>query len=106
MFLFSRQLGVAIYKSEEAGRFIRIFALLVPVMYLDYITDGMLKGLGQMMKSMMFSITDAAMSVMLVLILLPRFQVSGYIFIIFFMECFNFACSIRLLFKVAKPKFF
>jgi Na+-driven multidrug efflux pump len=74
-------------------------------MYLDYVTDGMLKGLGQMMSSMMYNIMDAGLSVLMVLLLLPRFQVPGYIFIIFFVECFNFALSIRRLFKVAKPKF-
>ena len=38
-------LGTVLYRSPEAGRYIRLFALLIPVMYLDTLADGCLKGL-------------------------------------------------------------
>lgn len=102
MFLLSDWLGMAIYNSAEAGLYIKVFSILTPVMYLDMVTDGMLKGLGQQMHSMVFNIMDALISVILVYTLLPRFALNGYIFVIFFTEIFNFTLSIRRLTKVTK----
>ena len=47
LFLFADKLGMVIYHSAEAGRYIRLLAPLVPVMYTDTAVDGCLKGLGQ-----------------------------------------------------------
>lgn len=104
MYAFAGDLGQAIYSSSEAGRYIRIFALLVPVMYIDMVIDGCLKGLGQMMYSMCYNITEAAIGVLLVYTLLPTYALNGYIVIICFCEILNFSMSYNRLRKVAKPK--
>ncbi len=93
LYLLADILGQKVYGSVEAGKYIRIFALLVPIMYTDMMTDGCLKGLGQHVWSMGFNIADALLGVVLVIIVLPRYSLSGYIFIIFFEEIFNFALS-------------
>ncbi len=87
-------LGRALYGSEEAGSYIRLFALIVPVMYLDMVTDGCLKGLGEMMFCMYVNIADVGLSALLVWLLLPRWGLDGYIFVICFTEIFNFALSL------------
>ncbi len=102
LFIFSTQLGISVYKSLEAGRYIRLFALLVPIMYMDIITDGCLKGLGQMMQSMSYNICEAALGVIFVIVLVPRYALGGYIFVLFFCECFNFCLSMRRLWKVCR----
>lgn len=101
MYTFSHELGVAIFSSDAAGKYIGIFALLVPVIYMDLITDGCLKGLGEMLYSMGINIADAFISVVLVIILLPKYGLPGYLFVIFATELFNFALSLmRLMSKV------
>ena len=100
LFLLSDFLGGAIYKSEEAGGYIRLFSLLVPIIYMDMVTDGCLKGLGQQVWSMGFNIMDAFLGVLLVYLLLPRFALEGYIAILFFEEIFNFSLSIWRLSRV------
>ena len=102
LFCTADALGGLIYHSESVGGYIRIFALLVPVMYMDIVTDGCLKGLGQMMQSMSYNIAEAFLGVLLVIFLLPRFALRGYIFVIFFCEIFNFTMSITRLRKVVK----
>ena len=87
---------------DAIAGYIRLFALIAPVMYMDIVTDGCLKGLGQMMHSMRFNIAEAALGVLLVIALLPRWALNGYIFVIFFCEIFNFTLSIRRLRKVTK----
>ncbi len=108
LFVFSTELGVAVYKSLEAGRYIRLFAFLVPIMYMDIVTDGCLKGLGQMMHSMTYNICEAALGVLFVILLVPRYALGGYIFVLFFCECFNFCLSMHRLWKVCRvdPKEF
>ena len=106
LFILSETLGKAIYKSEDAGFYIRIFSLLVPIMYMDIVTDGCLKGLGEHLWSMGFNITEAIFGVILVYTLLPRFALNGYIGILFFEEIFNFTLSIWRLSRVTEIKLF
>ena len=90
------ELGRVIYPSAgEVGPYIRLLALLMPIMFLDAITDGMLKGLGQQVYSMGINIADSLVSVALVWFLLPIFGVSGFIFMVYFTELFNFLLSLR-----------
>ncbi|MBR5490279.1 MAG: hypothetical protein IKV79_03290 [Oscillospiraceae bacterium] len=100
IFFFSEQLGLAVYKSLEAGRYMKLFAFLVPIMYMDIVTDGCLKGLGQMMNSMAYNISEAAIGLMFVIFLVPVRGLGGYIFLLFFCELFNFTMSIRRLWKI------
>lgn len=95
-------LGTAIYGSAEAGHYIRIFAWIVPIMYLDTVTDGCLKGLGEQLWSMIINIADSAISVLLVIVLLPKYALPGYIFMICFTELFNFVLSVYRLRRVSR----
>ncbi len=95
------QLAVALYGSAEAGQYIRMFALIVPVMYMDTAADGCLKGLGEMMYCMYVNIADVGLSALLVWLALPRWGLAAYIGVICFTEAFNFALSILRLKKVS-----
>ncbi len=101
MMTFSRELGMALYGSEEAGRYIRMIAPVIPVMYLDTATDSMLKGLGEQLFCMRVNIIDSALSVVLVWLLVPRFGISGYAATIMISEVFNATLSICRLFRRA-----
>lgn len=97
------ELGQVIYPTASGvGAYIRIFAFLMPVMFLDSITDGMLKGLGQQVYSMGVNIADSLLSVILVYLLLPVFAIRGFIFMVFFTECFNFFFSLRRIAQIAQ----
>ncbi len=103
LFLFLGDiLGNVLYDSTEAGRYIQLFALIVPVMYLDMLTDGCLKGLGEMMFCMYVNIADAALSALMVWLMLPEWGIPAYIFVICFTESFNFVLSIIRLRKKAE----
>ena len=99
---FGGPLGEAVYHSSEAGRFIRLLAPLVPIMYTDMIVDGCLKGLGQQVWSMGINILDAALGVVLVWQLLPVGALPAYIGIIYFNECLNFTLSVARLRRAVK----
>ncbi len=103
MFFFADMLGIAVYKSNEAGAYIRMLAPLIPIMYTDMTVDGCLKGLGQQVWSMGINIADALLGLALVWWLLPEYALAAYIAIIYFTELFNFLLSIFRLRKIISP---
>ena len=94
IFLFADMLGMVIYKSGEAGHYIRLLSPLIPIMYTDMTVDGCLKGVGQQIWSMGINILDALTGLLLVWWLLPRYALSAYIGIIYFGEILNFVLSV------------
>ncbi len=106
LFVFAGKLGVRIYSSPEAGDYLRLLAPLIPIMYTDMVADGCLKGLGQQLWCMGINLLDALLGVLLVWQVLPVFALKGYICIIYFNECLNFALSIMRLRKVTKIRLF
>lgn len=97
LFVFSDKLALVIYSSEQAGKYIRYLAPLIPFMYTDMVVDGCLKGLGLQVWSMGINILDAGIGVLLVWTLLPIGALPAYICIIYFNELLNFALSVSRL---------
>lgn len=87
------EIGDVLYGSREAGRFIFLLAPVIPVMYADTTVDSVLKGLGYQVYSMGVNIADAALSVLLVLCLLPHTGAVGYVAVVILAEVFNFTLS-------------
>ena len=104
MLFLSGELGEVLYSSTEVARFIRLLAPLIPIMYIDTATDAMLKGLGEQVYSMKINIIDAALSVALVLLLIPTYGITGYIITIYVSEFFNTVFSITKLLCMTKTK--
>ena len=104
MIFFSYELGKVIYPASDAGVYIKMIAPLIPIMYLDTSVDAMLKGLGEQVYSMGVNIVDSMLSVILVIILLPKFGITGYIMTVYFTETVNATLSITRLLQVSKIK--
>ena len=105
MIFFADELGQGIYSSAEAGKYIRLVAHIVPIMYLDTTVDNMLKGLGEHIYTMAINITDTLCSLIMVWILIPKMGIYGYITLIIVSEIFNSSASIWKLTKVTKMRF-
>ena len=99
LILFSEELGYIVYGSYEAGRFVSLLAPLVPIMYLDHVTDAILKGIGEQVYSMWVNITDSILSIILVWLLIPKMGIMGYALCIVLMEAYNFILSAIRLFS-------
>lgn len=104
--IFAAPLATFFCKNKEAAMYIKILSPLIPIMYTDMVTDGMLKGLDQQLYSMRYNIFDSAICVVLVLFVLPRYSVKGYIFILYASEIINFFLSINRLISVCEIRFF
>lgn len=100
MISYSGPLGRVIYDSTEAGKYIRLLAPIIPIMYLDTVIDSMLKGLGYQVYTMTVNIIDAAISVAGVIILIPRLGILGYVILITVSEIINASASFYKLSEV------
>ena len=99
-FLLSQELCATLYKSTEAGHYLRLYALLIPMLYCDAITDAMIKGLGQQTASVRYNILTSSMDVVFLFLLLPRYGMMGYFFSFLITHLLNFILSLRRLLKI------
>ena len=102
LFAFSREIGAAVSQNPDVGVYIRLLAPVIPVMYLDTAVDCMLKGMDEQLSVMRYNVADAAISMVLVYLLLPVLGIKGYILVIVLSEVFNFSLSLGRLIRVAK----
>lgn len=100
LIVFADDLGMAFYKDAEVGNILRIMAPIIPLMYLDSVVDGMLKGLDQQLYSLKYNFTDSTMRVILIATTIPFFGIRAYIAILFISEIYNASLSINRLLKV------
>lgn len=103
--IFSKELGIAIYKSEQVGLMMRILAPLIPLMYLDRVVDGSLNALNKQMSTLKFNLIDMVTRILMILFLIPKFGVKGFIIVIFASTIINSSLSINKLLKVTRLDF-
>ena len=96
---FGGKIALFMYDSQRAASFITVLSPLVSIMYLDSVTDSMLKGLNRQQSHMRYNIIDSAVSILLAATLLPTVGISGYIIVITISEVLNFFLSFRCLIK-------
>lgn len=102
---FSAELCTALYQNEEAGIILMLLSALVPIMYLDGIIDAILKGMDQQLATMRYSIIDSIISIALIVFLLPRFGVRGYIIVTYISSAANAFLGISRFIKVSDIRF-
>lgn len=104
-FVWGRQLGLLVYSSEEVGFLLRALSPIVPFMYLDAISDGILKGLDQQKFTFVTSIGDSAIRIVLILLVLNRWGIYGFIGVMYFSNFLTAFLNIRRLTKASSIKF-
>jgi stage V sporulation protein B len=102
LFVFSNQIGMLLYKNQDAAAYIKIFSFIAPVIYFDLIADGMLKGLNQQADVVKINIVETIITITLTWLLLPLYGVYGYIAVIFVGELLNTCLSLRKLKSVIR----
>lgn len=100
LFLLSEELCIKLYRSTEAGQTLKLYAVLVPMLYCDAVTDAMIKGLGQQTVSVRYNIFTNILDVFFLYVLLPEYGMTGYFFSFFVTHALNFLLSLRRLLKI------
>jgi stage V sporulation protein B len=99
---FAQDFGLLIYQSSDISRLLTLLAPLTPLIYLDFVVDSMMSGLGQQMRALRINMLDYAIRVGLVLLLIPRFGFFAYIAILYISAMLNATLSIRRLLMVSQ----
>ena len=73
-----------IYNDNSVGFLLKVLSPIVPFMYLDSISDGILKGLDQQKFSFKTAISDSVFRIILILLIVPKTGLKGFIGIMFF----------------------
>ena len=100
LFLSAEPLCLRLYKSREAGAYLRWFALLTPMLYCDAVIDAINKGLGQQKICVVFNILTSAMDLAGLFFLLPIMGMKGYFISFLITHAVNAMLSFALLVKV------
>ena len=102
LFLLSDVLCEALYHNTDAAGFMRAYALLIPMLYCDAITDAMTKGLGQQKICVRYNILTSAMDVIFLYLMLPDYGMIGYYISFTVTHLLNFILSLRRLLKITE----
>ncbi len=100
LIIFGKKLAFALYGDTQAGDYITALALLTVPMYIDSVTDGLLKGLNQQVYSLKINIIDSALRVPIIYLLLPHTGIYGYIAVLYGSELLNLTLSFKRLKKI------
>ena len=104
-FYAGRKIGYFIYKSDDVGFLLEALSPIIPFMYLDSVSDGILKGLDQQAFTFRTSIMDSLLRIILVLIALPFFGIKGFIGIMYISNFLTCALNVGRLIKISKAEF-
>ena len=104
LFLCAEPLGELLYHSTDAARYLRIFAPMVLMLYLDAIVDGMLKGLAEQVSCVRYNTFTSLLDVLFLLVLLPRWGIGGYVFSFAITHAINLFLSVRRLLHTAQHR--
>ena len=100
LFLISRELCMKLYGSPEAGSQLRLYTLMIPMLYCDAIVDAMTKGLGQQKICVRYNILTSLLDVIFLYFLLPKYGMTGYFLSFFVTHLLNFLLSLGRLLKI------
>ena len=76
--VWGQPLAEALYGSAEAGSYLVILGPAMPLMYLESMVDGAMKGVGEQKAVFRYSMWDSCLRIAGVLLLLPRFGMKGF----------------------------
>ena len=104
-FALSKPLGMLFYESYEVSYLLRALAPIVPLMYIDSICDGMLKGLDKQSFIFWLSVSDSAARLVAVPLVVSRFGMTGFLSIMVISNLYTASLRVWKLLSTAKTSF-
>ena len=87
--VWGRPLAETLYHSGEAGAYLEILGPAMPLLYLESMVDGAMKGIGEQRAGFRYSVWDSILRIVGVMLLLPRFGMKGFLFVILLSSCYT-----------------
>lgn len=80
--VWGNTLAQLLYGSAEAGFYLQVLAPAMPLMYLESMVDGAMKGVGEQKAAFRYSVWDSIFRIVGVLLLLPRYGMKVFLAVI------------------------
>lgn len=103
-FIAGRSIGNTVYGDTATGEIIRLLSPIVPLMYLDSICDGILKGLDKQSFSFKVSVSDSVIRLILIVILLPKYGIHGFITVMYISNALTCLLNLNMLVKTSNAE--
>ena len=91
--VWGRPLAQLLYHSPEAGFYLETLAPAMPLMYLESMVDGAMKGIGEQKAAFRYSVWDAVLRIGGVAVLLPRYGMRGFLAVILLSSFYTCAAN-------------
>ncbi len=107
-FFTAAPMGRVVYGDSDSGEIIRLLSPIIPLMYMDSVCDGLLKGLDQQLSIFRNAMIDSLSRLGLIMLLLPKFGINGFVGIMYLSNMFTCSMNLGRLKKIsgAKVKWF
>jgi len=104
-FTFSHELSLTLYRNDEVCIMLKLLAPLCPFIYLEMVASGILRGLNEQLYSLKYNTVDSVMRILLILFIVPRHGLYGFIGIMYVSNIYTSLSSIKRLIKVTDISF-
>lgn len=100
--VWGQPLTQALYGSSEAGFYLEVLAPAMPLLYLESMVDGAMKGIGEQKATFRYSVWDSILRIAGVALLIPRFGMKGLLFVILMSSLYTCVANTRRLLAVTR----
>ena len=100
-FVWAEPLAGLLYGSAQTGEYLRLLAPIAPVMYLESMVDGAIKGLGEQKAAFGYTAWDSMLRIAGVVALLPRWGMHGFLLVMGWSNLFTCLLNTRRLLQVS-----
>lgn len=103
-FFLPNEIGEAFYPGENTAKAIAILSLVTPFMYVETVSDGLLKAIGEQVQTLKFTVYNSVLRVVLILILVSRTGEIGYLWLLVISNTFTYLLCRHRLYKATGVK--
>jgi stage V sporulation protein B len=98
-FFLPAEIGEAFYPGEHTEKAILILSLVTPFMYVETVSDGLLKAIGEQVQTLKFTVYNSLLRVLLILTFVTKSGENGYLWLLVISNTFTYILCRHRLFK-------
>ena len=96
-YFFADGICSVLYNDRASVGPMRMLALVTPMMYIETISDGILKAIGEQLSTLRFSVYNSVLRISAILLVLQYTGLNGYLWLLVVSNAFSFfLCVLRL----------
>ncbi len=103
-FFAAEELTRLIYKDATVAETVKILSLLIPLMYIDSVSDALLKALDLQLVTFRHALFDSLGRIALITVLLPKFGVQGFLGVMYISNLYTSLANLRRLMRETGAK--